>query len=178
MGLLVERLDYSDTYWDDLFVPLHTTRRGSTEKPDYDTTDVGFLFPQNDATEILYFTVQLPHRWKAGSMIYPHVHWRQSANHTPVFKLDYKWFDIGAAVPANFSTHTMDQLRSTPYVSGTIHQISHGATGLTGTGKGISSILVCKLYRQDNVYVGDVLADQLDFHYEIDSPGSRSEYLK
>jgi hypothetical protein len=168
---------YQDTYWDDIFVPLHSTRKGANDKPDYDYTNIGFLFPQNDATEILYFTVQFPHRYKVGSSIYPHVHWRQSAATVPVFKLDYKWYSVGDAVPANFSTYTMSTLAAT-YSSGTIHQISKNATPIPGSGKGISSMLVCKLYRDDNAVIGDVLVDQFDIHFEIDSPGSREEYTK
>lgn len=170
-------MSYSDTYWDDLFVPLTTTRVGSNSKPDFDYTNIGYLFPNNDAAEILYFIIQFPHRWKTGTTVFPHVHWRQAANQTPVFKLDYKWYSIGEAPPANFSTYTMDQLAVT-YTSGTLHQISNGAAGISGAGKGISSIMVCKLYRQDSAYTGDCLVDQFDIHHEIDAPGSRTEYTK
>jgi hypothetical protein len=170
-------LTYENTYYDDLFVPLTTTRVGSNAKPDFDFTNVGYLFPKNDATEILYFIVQLPHRWKTGTTIYPHVHWRQTANETPVFKLDYKWYSIGATVPANFVTLTIST-KVVTYSTGTIHQISNSTTGISGEGKGISSILVCKLYRDDNQGAGDVLVDQFDIHHEIDAPGSREEYSK
>jgi len=94
-----------------------------------------------------------------------------------VFKLDYKWFNIGAAVPESFTTYAMDAYAVT-YSSGSIHQISHGGDGIAGTGKGISSLLLCKLYRDDNVYTGDALAFQFDVHFEIDAAGSREEYIK
>lgn len=42
----------------------------------------------------------------------------------------------------------------------------------------LSSIILCKLYRDDNLTMGDVLAWELDFHYVIDSRGSRQEYVK
>lgn len=173
----VSELTFSDTYWDDLVVPLTQTRIGANSKPDFNFTDIGYEFPNNDATEILYFIVQLPHRYKEGTVIYPHVHWRQAADQTQVFKLDYKWFNFGDAIPADFSTHTMSTKAAT-YTSGSIHQISKNATGITGTGKTISSILICKLYRQDSAYTGDCLAYQFDIHYEADSPGSRDEYTK
>jgi hypothetical protein len=163
--------------WDDLFVPLTTTRQGATNKPDFDTTNVGYLFPRNDTAEILYFIIQFPHRWKAGSDVFPHVHWRQSAAGVPVFKLDYKWYSIGEAVPAGFTTYTMDKLVVT-YSSGTIHQISNNPLPINGYGKGISSMMVCKLYRDDNVVAGDVLTDQFDLHIQIDGFGSTGEYTK
>lgn len=163
--------------WNDLVIPLTQTKQGATTKPDFDFTNVGFLFPQNDATEILYGIVQLPHWWKAGSTIYPHVHWQQAADAAAVFKLDYKWFNIGAAVPAGFTTATMGTYVNT-YVSGNLHQISKTTAGIDGTGKTISSIILFKLYRNDNVYTGDLLAWQLDFHLATDAIGSESEYAK
>jgi hypothetical protein len=166
-----------DTVWDDLVVPLTTTRQGSNSRPDFDFTNIGFLFPKNDATEILYFVIQLPHRWKAGSTIFPHVHWRQAENVTPIFKLDYKWHTIGGTVASEFLTYTMST-KKMAWTTGTIHQISDGVGGIAGTGKGISSMLVCKLYRDDNVGSGDVLVDQFDVHIEIDSLGSDLEYVK
>jgi hypothetical protein len=167
----------TNTVWDDLVVPLTQTRVGANSKPDFDFTDIGFQFPNNDATEILYFIVQLPHRYKEGTALYPHVHWRQAADQTPVFKLDYKWFNVGAAIPADFSTYEMST-KAITYTSGSIQQISKNATGITGTGKTISSILICKLYRQDSAYTGDCLAYQFDIHYEADSLGSDLEYEK
>lgn len=165
------------THFDDLVVPLTTTRRGSNTKPDFDETNVGYLFPQNDTDEILYFIVQLPHSYKVGSDIYPHVHWRQAAAQNVTFKMDYKWFNIGDAVPAGFTTITL----ATPvvtYSSGSIHQISKSTAAISGTGKGISSILLCKLYRDDNVYTGDALTFQMDFHVEKDTLGSADEFVK
>jgi len=98
------------TVWNDLFVPLTQTKLGSNLKPDFDQTNIGYLFPQNDTSEILYMMVQIPHNWKEGSDIYPHVHWQQSQDLNVTFKMDYKWFDIGEAVPAGFTTYTMNQL--------------------------------------------------------------------
>lgn len=164
-------------FWDDLFVPLTTTRLGSNSKPDFDFTNIGYLFPQNDATEILYFIIQMPHRWKEGSTVYPHVHWRQAANQQVTFKLDYKWYNIGEAPAANYTTYTM-ATNAVAYSSGTIGQLTKGTDGIAGTGKTLSSIIICKLYRQDNVYTGDALTDQFDIHYQIDSFGSRQEYVK
>ncbi len=165
------------TVWDDLVTPLTTSRQGALSKPDFDYTNCGYLFPQNDTTEILYLNVQLPHRWKLGSGIWPHVHWHQAANQTPVFAIDYRWVNIGEAVSGSWSTYTMGTLISA-YVSGTIHQINAGTAILAGTGKTMSSILQIKLYRNDNVYSGDALATSFDIHYESDTLGSNTEYTK
>ena len=165
------------TAFDDLLMPLVQGKQGQTDKPAWDATNLGYLFPQNDATQVLYLNCQIPHRWKVGSTIYPHVHFEQAANQVPVFKMDYKWASIGSAIPAGWTTYTMDQLVKT-YTSGTIHNIVNGAAGIAGTDMGISSVLKIKLYRGDNVYVGNVLATSIDIHIEIDSFGSDTEYSK
>jgi len=169
--------DATRSAWNDLSVPLTQSKQGNTAKPDYDYTNLGYLFPQNDATEILYMTVQMPHFWKEGSRIYPHVHWNQAADLAPVFKIDYRWFNVGDAVPATWTTFVMDQL-AISYTSGTIHQINAGTGGIDGTGFRLSSALQIKLYRDDNVYTGDALATMFDIHIETDAFGSELEFSK
>lgn len=165
------------TVFDDLVVPLTQTQKGANDKPDFDETNVGFLFPKNDVSEKLYFIVQLPHAYKEGSTIFPHVHWKQEANDNVTWKMDYKWFNVRDAVPVGWTTITIDTPIST-YVSGSIHQISHLPGGVEGAGKSISSIILSKLYRDDNVYTGDAMAFQMDFHVERDTLGSAEEYHK
>jgi hypothetical protein len=121
--------------------------------------------------------VQFPHRWKQGSTIYPHIHWHQASSSTPVFKIDYRWVEPGAAV-GSWTTGYIMSTKVYTYTSGTIGQISDNATGISGTGKTISSILQVKLYRDDNAYTGDVLVTSFDIHIEIDGFGSESQFTK
>ena len=170
--------DFVTPKYNDIVFEFTPTRiNPATTKPDFDYTNVGFLFPQNIPTEIIYLTVQLPHSWKEGSTIFPHVHVRQSANQQAVFKLDYLWYDVGDTIPTTWTTYTMNQY-AVAYTSGNIANIVKGASGISGVGKGISSILKIKLYRDDNVYTGDMLADQFDIHIEIDGFGSEEEFIK
>jgi hypothetical protein len=166
----------SATGFDDIVFEMLPSRLGSLTKPDWDSTNLGFLFPQNDTTEYIDIVVQLPHRWKVGSTIYPHVHIQQAANQQAVFKLDYKWYNLGDTIPAGTSTYTMGTYVET-YSSGTIAQILHG-TGIAGTDKEISSLLKIRLYRDDNAYTGDILVDSFDIHIEVDSIGSDEQYTK
>lgn len=163
--------------WEDLRVPLTQTRQGALGKPSFDYTNVGYLFPQNDSDEVLYTIIQMPHAWKQGSDVFPHIHWKQSANQTVLFKIDYKWINIDNSVPLEFTTISLDSIRI-PYTSGDIHQISECSNPISGTGKLISSLLLIKIYRDDNTYTGDVLAWDFDLHYQVNSMGSRLEYIK
>ena len=171
------RLYGAATTWDDLVVPLTTTRIGANNKPDFDFDEIAYMFPQNNTSEILYFVVQMPHRRKIGSNIHPHVHYRQATSDVPVFKLDYKWFNIGSSEPTTWNTYIMDQ----PLVSWTdssTHQLNTGALMIDGSSYGLSSMMLCKLYRDDNIVTGDVAVWQFDIHIEIDSFGSNEEFSK
>lgn len=163
--------------WDDYNVPLIIGKPTAGGKPDYDYTNCGYLFPRNDKTEILIVRCQLPHKWKEGTKIYPHVHWRQKRDEAAVFKIDYKWYNNGALESADWTTFAMSTYAFT-YSSGTLGQISYNADGIDGAGKTISSILLIKLYREDNVYAADALVDDFDIHLLLDSAGSNYEYVK
>ena len=166
--------------WDDLKFPATTLRQGATTKPAFDATNLGLLFPQNDATEIVYIIAQIPHEWKLESNISPHIHFVQDFDHTvttPVFKMDYRWYKNGADPTGAFTTITASTFIFT-YTSGSILQIVSfpdiSATGIDT----VSSILDIKLYRDDNVVTGDILVKEFDIHYQIDSFGSNLEYSK
>ena len=183
------RADGLASTWDDILVPFTQAKQGNTLLPAFDYNNLGLLFPQNDATEIVYMIVQIPHSYKLGSEIHPHIHWRQTTgtNGIPTWKMDYKWFNNGETVPGTFTTITTNTGVFT-YTSGSMAQISSfpaisGAENTTGGGlspgeKNISSILLVKLYRDDNVVSGYVLGFQFDVHYEKDTQGSRLEFTK
>ena len=170
--------------WDDLLVPLTQVRQGALLKPDFDYTNVGLLFPQNNATEIAYIIAQFSHRRASGVNAYPHIHWQQMNSNAVVWKMAYKWFDNGGAVPGSFTTITAtvptDNLFM--YTSGNLAQITD-IPAIDGSSiTGLSSMMLIKLYREDNVDGGagggDAMAFQFDIHFEIDMPGSRQEYVK
>ena len=169
--------DATRSAWNDLSVPLTQGKQGNTAKPDYDYTNLAFLFPQNDPDEILYLTFQIPHFWRYDSIIYPHVHWHQSADQNVTWKIDYRWTNLSDAVSGTWTTYVMDQ-PAVEYTAGTIHQLSAGTEGIDGTGKALSSELQVKLYRDDNVYTGDAPATMFDIHIEIDSFGSELQFTK
>lgn len=164
--------------WEDLRFPATRIRQGATQKPDFDTTNMGLLFPQNDATEIAYIIAQLPHGTKSESSLSPHIHFVQDEATEPVFKIDYRWYKNGEDPTGSFTTLTIDNFIYT-YTSGSILQIAEFPM-IDGTGiDTVSSILDIKLYRDDNVVTGDVLVKEFDLHYQIDQErGSRSEYVK
>lgn len=179
----LQRAEGQATVWDDIIFPFTSTRIGANAKPDFDETNMGLLFPQNSTSEKVYIIAQMPHRWKEGSAIHPHVHWQQMNTNAVVWSMDYKMFNLGDTVPADFATITAPHATASvkPYASGSMQQLT-SFPAIDCTGKTISSMLLIKLYRNDNVDAGagtgDALAFQFDIHYEIDSQGSDTLYTK
>lgn len=168
----------SATVWGDLFFPLLAGKQGQTDKPLFDTAEQGYLFPSADATQVMYISVQFNHDWKLGSTVFPHVHWNQNHSGSPVFKMDYKWFDLGSTIPSSYTTYAMAS-REYPYTSGSMHQLNYNPSGISGSHiSGVSSMMLVKLYRDDNAYSGNAIAYQFDIHRAIDTMGSREEYAK
>lgn len=169
------RVDYANHYFDDWKFPLMQTKIGANLKPDWDEVNVGFLFPQNDASEILYAADQSSHKINTEVPMGPHIHWRQTQAGEPVFKIGYKLFDNGDEEPADFTVITSTG-NVFPYVSGNISQISSFDDIDISVFDGISTQLILKIWRDDNVYPGDVCARSCDFHMAFIRPGSENPY--
>lgn len=171
-------LQQNNIRWDDLRFPASRIRQGVTQKPDFDTDELGLLFPQNDATEIAYIIGQFPHAWKLGTEIRPHIHFIQEEAQAPTFKMEYRWYKNGAAVPGSFTELTASTFAFTYPGSGSIVQIA-AFPAIDGTLiDTVSTIIDIKLFRDDNDISGDVLLKEFDIHYQIDSFGSRKEFIK
>lgn len=161
----------------DMRAPATQVRQGALLKPDFDYTNLGLLFPQNDATEIAYIIMQAPHELQ-NDTIYPHIHFIQSVAQQPTFQMDYRIVENGDnnAYKA-FTTITAATFAFT-WVSGDLLQVasfpSIDISGLTS----VSWIIDVKLYRNDNVVAGDVLVKEFDIHYTQDDWGSRQEFIK
>lgn len=171
----------SATVWDDIFFPLVTAKQGQTDKPAFSTSEIAYLFPQADTSASMLIVAQFPHTYKRGSDIGPHVHWKQTQSGSVVYKMAYKWFPIGGQIPDSWETHTM-ATPAIPYTSGSIHQLNYGnkisGSMLESTETGVSSIMLIKLYRDDNTYTGNAVTYQFDIHFLKDSIGSRNEFIK
>ena len=141
----------------------------------------GFVFSDDDEALI---TIQLPHRWKEGTTIEPHIHFMCTSDVSPAdnfgIEFEYSWADIGEDFPANSTLETVDI--STGVNTDNMHQYGEvTAAGIDGTGHTISSVLLCRIKRVaatgDN-YAGGVVIMDFDIHYQIDTMGSRQEGVK
>ena len=166
----------SATVWDDLFFPLTTAKQGQTDKPPFTSTEIAYLFPSADTSNIMYIIAQFPHSYKLGTDVQPHVHWKQTQSGSPVFKMNYKWFNIGDEVPSIYTPYIMSD-RIITWTSGNIHQLSTGSANISGSSiTNVSSIMLIELYRDDNAYTGDCITYQFDIHFLKNRIGSSTIY--
>lgn len=174
---LVNDLLLSDTVWEDMRYSSTLVRRGATNKPDFDYTNCGLLFPQNDAAEKIYISDQTPHKMvnDSTSVFKPHFHYIQTGATLPVFKLDYRIYQNGTA-PPSFTTISCATEGVFTYTSGSMLQILPFAEIDMPDDFGVSTWFDFIFYRDDNVVSGDVLFKGLDCHYPAARLGSREVY--
>lgn len=170
------------TAWEDLRVPLSTASiLGLAGDADYDVflgATRAYTF-QTAADENVYFSVQLPHSYKHGTNLRPHVHWAPSdANAGDVtWCLEYTLAELEGTFPGTTTICVTDATETTAHK----HQIASFAEIDGSAIDSVSAMINCRLYRDvDNGddYGSDAFALEIDFHYEVDSFGSRTEFTK
>lgn len=167
------------TRWDDKSFPMTTTRIGALSKPDFDYTNIGLLFPQNDPSEKVYINDQMLHAKKLGTNIKLHIHFVQSSANLPIFKVDYRYHNNGVVIPSFTTISTSGQTPVFTYPgSGSIIQLVSFPSISAPIDENVSANLDLIFYRDDNVVTGDVLVKFIDYHFEKDSVGSLLEFQK
>lgn len=182
------RLNGNATAWEDTQVPPMNIKVGATA-PSFTSGFGGdanlslYYFAGSVSEDQCWFSVQMPHKWKLGSTVYPHVHWSPTTDvaagsDTTVWELSYSW----ASINGTYSTGTTITCKG---VGGANAQWDHkiaSFAGVSGTGKGLSSVLVCRLRRlsanASDVYTAAAAFLGFDVHFEVDSFGSDTEFVK
>ena len=177
------------TVWDDIRV---TMDKGSNSAalgffPGAASGPEIWFFRNNSAVEAMSFTVQLPHTWKEGSTIYPHLHWipKTTGTGNVEWNFEYSWANYDAVTPQVFPAISTSTVVATGGFTQGIHTITPLTTanvGLDATGKKVSSFLICRIWRDSSrgadTYNWDTGVLSLDFHYEMNTFGSHTEIVK
>lgn len=171
--------------YDDWRFPLTQAKTGSNLKPDFDETNNGYLFPQNDTVEVLFMSNVSSHRMliHPDAIWHPHLHYWQDEAGYPVFEYRIKITGAGGAVGAwSDWTPSIGKAPDLPaWSSGTLHQIIiFPPLRAYDLGQTTPAAMVdIQLRRNDNIVTGDVLAKEFDIHAIFDAPlGSGQEFLK
>lgn len=140
-------------------------------------------FQENDE---VFFTCQLPHSYKEGTDIKAHLHWtpadrgNEENGNDVDWRLDYSWANQDGTFPSSATVAMLDTCDG----ADDKHQMTTTVT-ISGTGKTVSSMVVCRLYRDptNDTWVGITAVQspgilEFDFHHEVDTLGSRQELVK
>lgn len=190
-----QRLDGAATVWDDLMVFPDATSKGQSYPPTWrlfkknsaDNSQGVYLWFFSSGTEQeLYFTAQIPHSYKVGTALLPHVHWT-TASETPgrsnvVWGLEYTIISIGGSFPYTSTVRATSIINGITNISGAGQHLISAFESIPGTGLGISTVICCRLFREVN-NSGDTFGYEsgllgFDIHYEKDTEGSRQEFIK
>lgn len=173
------RLSGTATVWDVLTFPFSTGNQVNVNYPPFNADSLYFEFSIDSTgtdAQFMYFIVQMPHSWKEGSTIYPHVHYKyEDAVGACSFRMKYKWFNIGSTTAVGWKWAHMN---ITSGANDKNHAFVRTYSGINGSGKTISSILICKVYLYGISGTGTCKAYQFDIHYEKDALGSNTEREK
>jgi hypothetical protein len=141
--------------------------------------------------EQLFFAVQLPHAWAPGTDLEAHIHWSPAvsggANQFVKWGLEYTWQNIDGTfgnttiITSNASGAATATTSGDSTLTADKHYVTKIGT-ISGSGKLISSMLICRIFRNSS-HADDDLAQaafafEIDFHHQIDTMGSRQEYIK
>lgn len=171
--------------FDDLMFPATGINpSGSPTAPVLDNNN-GWLQFDPSTQQVIAIQVQLPHRWKEGSSLYPHVHWSKSTydSGNVVWQLEYKWLPIGQTMDVDWTVTTVSTpIVATPDTNTARKHLISSFPIITTTNKKISDMLIIKLSRLAtdiaDTYASIALLFQFDIHIEIDSMGSNFEFIK
>jgi hypothetical protein len=210
--------DNSNIFWEDLRISADTVRVSgalSAQPPEYApiiynrergpsySGIYGFRFGHGKIAEGLFqnchFHAQLPHKYKTGTGIEPHIHARldKGSDGAPGQKLllefEYTWTNVGEKRPDTTQIITLNHTISNEDLFADNIIISFGL--ISKPDSGISSMLDCRFSRitvgknwehdywicnglENDTFEGTLIFKEFDFHYQVDSPGSREQYHK
>jgi len=174
----------SRDYWEALQIPAGSINlSGSATPPTVDTTTVpGSLLFSTSSTNAIAGCVQVPHGWKEGSNIYPHIHWTKTtadgSGLAVAWEMKYAVASIGEAIPA-YSAWLSHTLESGDLTTLEKHNLS-SFTAINMAAETVGVYIFWQLQRDvtDDTYGSNARLLGIDFHYERNTGGSEIEYDK
>lgn len=174
-----------NTHWDDLRFPVAGINPvGAVSDPTVNT-DNGLLEFSATQTNVIAMQAQLPHGWKEGSEINPHVHWRKktAGAGNVLWRLTFEWQNLGSIytdVPTVVDATTTAPIGADDGSANRSLLTPFGATTMTGFRISAIALMTVSRIGADalDTYAGVAQLIEVDIHYQIDVPGSRTLFVK
>ena len=141
-----------------------------------DPTDGTLVFATNK-DQIIACQVQLPHDWRAGSSLWPHVHYMKTTSAAGTVKWDYRHriANRGDVFSAWSAWINMDTVEHSDGDTEDQHAMV-GAPALTMVGKTASCIILVNVRRNSaggaDSYGAAAKLLEFDLHYQRNGPGT------
>jgi hypothetical protein len=171
--------------WADLnFSAAGINPPGAADSATRDTT-TGMLVFSGTQDNVLAGTAQMPHGWKEGSQVNPHLHLRfpTAAVANTRWKFEYDMANVNGDFMNDYGTYTTLGTVTIENPNNARRSVVASLGVLTMGGYTVSAQIPWKLTRLANSDAADnhaaaVILTDIDFHYQSDAPGSRQEYVK
>lgn len=182
---LLESLERLATpVWDDL-LPSAVSIGGGASSPSFTAYNGNLrayeFLGTGPTTKDIQMQWQLSHSWLEGSDIEPHLHLYVPNNATGgviKFYCEYTWVNVDGVEGA---ATTISGMLTIAAGAGNLHKILQFST-VSGTGITLSSVFSARIYRNpadaSDTFGASVWLKSADLHRQIDSLGSRQEYIK
>jgi len=178
-GLLEGQLEYHNR-WDDLRAPATSINPpGIVSDPDIDE-DGSFLF-DHVGIEQIAIILQMPHAWKEGSGIRPHVHWQKTTDAAGdvIWELRHRLMKLNGLKPAWSSWMASDSKTLDPGSTQAVVLYGFPEIDMAGyLGSAITSFQLRRNTGASDTYGTDARLWEFDLHYLIDGHGSEFELVK
>lgn len=185
--LVCKSISYPGHYRDEQMNLAGTNPVGPAAAPTEDPAGEGWLFAGGSTDNVAVMARQINHDCQQGeTIIIPHIHWRKTtaAAGNVVWRLEYKLAAPGGDF-GNYVQVGTDQKLPVSGITDNNTAVRHLITsfGNLAIPVSLSSMIIFKLTRVasdtvNDTYGTDALAMSFDYHYPVDSPGSREELRK
>lgn len=138
-------------------------------------------------TGSLYYYFQIPHSYRQGTAVSPHIHWCKEVAVAGNVRWEFEYTNASpvAAAPEVFPASTATAT-STAIIGGTATAWEHSVSvlpSIPGAGLLASEVIVCRITRNqlhvDDTYaVNHVAFLEMDLHFQVNSHGSDGEFIK
>jgi hypothetical protein len=166
-------IEFTDTVWDDLRGPANGINPvGSPSPATPNTADGSLTFAKGNVCAVWF---QLPHKYKHGTDLHPHIHWSKATSAAGLvnWQMKYKWANRAEVMPAYSVMIPGSDLVPCEDTANLHAMLGFGE--LDGTDKTISSMIGLYIERvsSGDTYSGNANLYEVDIHFEIDTVGSK-----
>jgi hypothetical protein len=181
-GYVIKEIPYTDTFWEDLRFPAQGINPAGAPAPAGVDTSSGLLSFSGTTDNVIGGVAQMPHAWKHGTTVHPHLHLRfpTSAAANTRWQFRYDVADINGNYANAVGTYTSLAAVTVANPQNTAKHVYADLGDLPMVGYKESTAILWQVWRLASSDAADndtnaALVMEFDIHYEVDKPGTPDE---